>query len=115
MALCVVAALLVLGPYAAYRAIHERSSRGDSTVEISDCILNQAGPVKSATIRYTVTNNGQRPRSYVLRFEVADATGARVGNDVEFVNDVGAGQTVRGEAVAMLGATGQRCGLVEWR
>ncbi|WP_280841636.1 FxLYD domain-containing protein [Micromonospora sp. A200] len=64
-----------------------------------------SGTGSTATIGYTVKNNGSKARRVTLEVEYRDVSGARLDTDTAYVGSVPAGDTVRGEESTFLNAS----------
>ncbi|MDH6466380.1 hypothetical protein M2302_006588 [Micromonospora sp. A200] len=70
-------------------------------VQVTPC----SGTGSTATIGYTVKNNGSKARRVTLEVEYRDVSGARLDTDTAYVGSVPAGDTVRGEESTFLNAS----------
>lgn len=119
LVLSIVAGLLVLGTQAFYSAVLNEAvdqstqqlnkMTGDATddilgvdveVTIGDYSINkdQYGLVKS-DLPVTVTNLLKEPSSFWINIEAVDANGSRINDDTVIINDLGAGQSTKLDAL----------------
>lgn len=90
------------------------AAKTDPTVTITSCTVSDTKVLPSAKIRFTVKNNGTSDEGFMVKFEVHDANGSRVGDGTEYVSSVGAGQTATEEATVYLDAPGgNKCSVVD--
>lgn len=90
------------------------AGKTDPTVAITSCEISDSKILPSAKIRFTVTNNGATSESFLVKFEVHDAAGSRVGDGSEYVTSIGAGQTASEEATIFTDAPGgSKCTVVD--
>lgn len=122
LVLSIVAGLLVLGTQAFYSAVLNEAvdqstqqlnkMTGDATddilgvdveVTIGDYSISkdQYGLVKS-DLPVTVTNLLKEPASFWINVEAVDANGSRINDDTVIVNDLGAGQSTKLDALAFV-------------
>jgi hypothetical protein len=85
-------------------------SRPDPTVTITSCDATGGG---NARIGFTIKNNGSRSESFVVKFEVKNAAGVRVGSGTDYVSSLAAGQTASEETLVLVdGSGGKTCTVV---
>lgn len=82
------------------------AAKTEPTVAITACEPSGSSSLKMAKIRFTVKNNGETSESFLVKFEVRDASGNRVGDGSEYVSSVGAGQTASEETTIFLDSSG---------
>lgn len=78
------------------------------TVTIASCEIAESGTLRTATIRFVITNNSPARKSFTVEFEVNDAAGSRVGTSSAFVSPVDSGRSASGETTVFLTASGGR-------
>lgn len=95
--------LLCVG-LAAVGLVSDRNAASKMDVQITSCKFTGSEVLPSATVGYTVVNNGDSTRSVSIKIEYRDSSGARIDTDTAYVRDVKAGDTVRGEETTLLDA-----------
>lgn len=53
-------------------------------------------------VEWTITNNSSKVSDYMWEWEAVDASGVRIENSTEYVDNVKPGQTVKGESPALI-------------
>jgi hypothetical protein len=80
---------------------------------ITACRIESGGSPASATVGLRVTNKGASTESYLVKVEIRDGSGARVGNGSELVSSLAPGSSATEETVVFLGSgEGATCHIV---
>lgn len=83
-------------------------------VELTSCRI-EGGSLPSATVGMRVTNKGKTTESYLIKLEIRDPSGARVGDGTELVPRLAPGDSATEEALIYLDgrATSGSCHVVD--
>lgn len=83
-------------------------------VEITSCRMDAERSLPAATVGLRITNKGKSTESYVIKVEVRDAAGSRLGDGSEFVASLAPGSSATEETVVYLsGGVGSTCHVVD--
>lgn len=83
-------------------------------VEITSCRIEKSDVLSTAKVGLRVTNKGKSTESYVVKVEIRDSSGARVGSSSEFVSSLAPGSSATEEATVFLdGSGGTTCHVVD--
>lgn len=85
----------------------------DPTVAITSCVIEPGESMSSAKVGFRITNNDRTDESFMVKFEIRDSSGARVGSGAEWVFELAPGGSVNDEAdVAGIADGGKTCHIV---
>lgn len=73
--------------------------------KVVSCSLGAASSLQTATVGISLTNTGDKTRSFTVDIEYRDGSGSRIDTDTAYVRDVAPGDTVRVDESTLLDAT----------
>lgn len=76
-------------------------SKTKPDVELTSCRI-EGGTLPTATVGMRVTNKGSSTQSYLVKLEIRDSSGARVGDGTELVSRLAPGDSATEEATIYL-------------
>jgi hypothetical protein len=90
----------------AFAGIAYLSNQGSSSMDAKILSCSFAGDtLPTATVEYTIKNNGNSTRGATIHIEYRDSSGNRVDTDTARVRSIQPGDTVRSEEVTFLDAS----------